>query len=323
MKTVNISSFKKLVPILILAATFLFIILVLYYIFARNSIEKNGKNDFFWRNQELPAQPEQEETPPPAPIKRTAIALPENLEIPDCPETFSDADDHEIVRHKAYSICYRESFEQAEYSAYMLDEGELLKNVSRKDNFRPDPSVSTKSASQHDYRSSGYDRGHLSPAGDFVSDEEAMSESFFMSNMSPQAPGLNRGIWKDLETSVRNWAKNYGRVYVISGPILEKDANDYEKIGIYSIVAVPEYFYKVILIPLYADENDKATPDDTSEAVALAFIFPNEKCSGSIWDFQVTVDEVENRTGLNFFSKLDKTVEEKIESEKTFLEAEY
>ena len=240
------------------------------------------------------------------------VELPARLETPICAAAHHGSD-HEIRNFTHYSICYRESYEQAEWSAYCLTEEELVKNTSRSNDFRPDPEISTGSASLADYRKSGYDRGHLSPAADFAFDEEAMSETFYMSNMSPQAGGLNRGIWKDLEAEVRLWAANFGRVYVVSGPILEKSASEYKTIGENAVV-VPEFYYKVLLAPLYADEADKATPEDAESVLALAFIFPNEKCEGTLDDYKTTVDEVEARTGLDFFSLLDDEVENEAES---------
>lgn len=245
-----------------------------------------------------------------APAKKL-VALPEKLEIPVCTGKGAKTD-HEIRKFENYTLCYRESYEQAEWSAYCLTEEELVKNAKRSDDFRADPEISTGSATPADYKKSGYDRGHLSPAADFAFSEKAMSETFYMSNMSPQKGSLNRGIWKDLESQVRLWAANFGRVYVVSGPVLEKPASEYKTIG-ENQVAVPEFYYKVILAPLYADENDKASPEDAQSVLAMAYIFPNEKCEGSLDDYQVTVDEVESRTGLDFFSLLEDKVENEIE----------
>lgn len=243
------------------------------------------------------------------------VSLPERLEIPLCAASRHEAD-HEIRAFAHYALCYRESYEQAEWSAYCLTSEELAKNAARSNDFRPDPEISTGSASLADYRKSSYDRGHLSPAADFAFDEQAMSETFFMSNMSPQAGGFNRGIWKDLEAQVRVWARLFGRVYVVSGPILEKPAAEYKAIG-ENRVAVPEFYYKVLLAPLYADEADRATPEDAGGAIAIGFIFPNEKCGGTIFDYAVSVDEVEVRTSLDFFSLLDDSIENEIEQNAT------
>ena len=254
-----------------------------------------------------------------SPAKNSApkklVALPVGLEKPICAGIHGSGD-HQIREFEHYSICYRESYEQAEWSAYCLTEEELVKNAKRTDDFRSDPEISTGSATPADYKKSGYDRGHLSPAADFAFDAAAMSETFYMSNMSPQAGGLNRGIWKDLEAEVRLWAANFGRVYVVSGPILEKAAGEYESIG-ENHVTVPEFYYKVILAPLYKDEEDKATPETAESVIATAYIFPNEKCAGTIDDYAVSVDEVEKRTKLDFFSLLEDTAENEIEGKIT------
>lgn len=241
------------------------------------------------------------------------VALEKNLEIPLCAGA-NHASDHERRNYEYYSICYRESYEQAEWSAYCLTKEHLVKNASRSDDFRPDPEISTGSATLADYKGSGYDRGHLSPAADFSFDKNAMSETFYMSNMSPQAGSFNRGIWKDLESTVREWAEEFGRVYVVSGPVLDKPASEYESIG-KDKVSVPQYYYKVLLAPLYENEDDAKTPDDAKNVIALGFIFPNEKCAGTIFDYAASIDEVEKRTGLDFFYELEDSVENKVEAE--------
>ncbi len=235
------------------------------------------------------------------------------FELPVCAASETGtAQDHQIRRFGNYTICYRESYEQAEWAAYCLESSELEKNASRGNDFRPDPEITTGSASLADYKKSGYDRGHLAPAADFSFSEEAMSESFYLSNMSPQAPGLNREIWQYLEGQVRVWAKEYGRVYVITGPVLEKNADQYESIGA-NKVSVPEYYYKAILAPLYEDETDSAEADTCKKIKAIGFILPNRKCEETFWNYSVTIDEIEQRTGLDFFALLDDTLENSIE----------
>ena len=245
------------------------------------------------------------------PVAKKLVALPAGLEKPICAAS-DNAADHQLRNFEHYSLCYRESYEQAEWSAYCLTEEELVKNAKRSDDFRSDPEITTGSATPSDYKKSGYDRGHLSPAADFAFDEKAMSETFYMSNMSPQKGNLNRGLWKDLESKVREWAGIFGRVYVVSGPILEKPAEEYQSIG-ENQVSVPEFYYKVLLAPLYADENDKASPEDAQNIMMMAFIFPNEKCDGALDDYAVTVDEVESRTGLDFFAPLPDSIENEME----------
>ncbi len=259
------------------------------------------------------AQIQNEQKPSKSSSANGLVALEKNLEIPLCAGA-NHASDHERRDYEYYSICYRESYEQAEWSAYCLTKEHLVKNASRSDDFRPDPEISTGSATLADYKGSGYDRGHLSPAADFSFDKNAMSETFYMSNMSPQAGSFNRGIWKDLESTVREWAEEFGRVYVVSGPVLDKPASEYESIG-KDKVSVPQYYYKVLLAPLYADEKDRETPDDAKDVIAIGFIFPNEKCAGTIFDYAASIDEVEKRTGLDFFYELEDSVENKVEAE--------
>ena len=102
------------------------------------------------------------------------------------------------------------------------------KVAKRKDNFRLDPVIKTGSAILADYKGSGYDRGHLPPAGDMAWSKEAMSESFFLTNMSPQVPALNRGMWRILEEQIRTWALKEQELYIITGTIIRPN---YKTIG--------------------------------------------------------------------------------------------
>lgn len=256
-------------------------------------------------------------------IPNFVFTLPPNLEIPYCnfsiqsettkSETVSSESnnehdehlDHEIHHYDGYSICYREDYEQSEWVAYKLTEADLVKAAKRQDNFHVDPNITTGSATLEDYRGSGYDRGHLAPAADMVRSEQIMSDSFYMSNMSPQNPQLNRGMWAKAEAEVRNWAKDYGIVFVVTGPILEKQPEEYLSIGI-NKVSVPEFYYKIMLSPVSLDKE----PVDWE---IFACIIPNQKNEGSFKDFCVTVDEIEERTGIDFFPMLDDETEERIE----------
>jgi endonuclease G len=127
-----------------------------------------------------------------------------------------------------------------------------------------------------------------------------MKESFYFSNMSPQTPSFNRGIWKKLEEMVRSWAHEYNSIYVATGPIFE---GEMKTIGP-NQVAVPHYYYKVIL---RKGENGYHS---------IGFILPNEASSLPLGEFAVSVDSVEKRTHINFFDGLDNAVEEKTEQER-------
>jgi endonuclease G len=220
------------------------------------------------------------------------------LEIPRCANTDGG---HEIHEYKAFALCYRESYELSEWAAYELTREELAVVVSRGNNFRSDPSISTGSALPADYAKTGYDRGHLAPAADMRFDAQAMSESFFMSNMAPQTPELNRRVWKNAEDMTRSLAREYGRAWVVSGPVLERD--DYNTIG-QSAVSVPDYFYKAILFPI----------EEAPGYAAAAFIMPNHGPSKNHLDYLVSVDEIEARTGLDLFCALGDEIESIVEA---------
>ncbi len=149
-----------------------------------------------------------------------------------------------IRTYKGFDLGYNEQFEQASWVAYVLTREEVESgNISRTDNFRSDSSIESGSASPGDYRGSGFDRGHLAPAGDMKWDPLAMSESFLMSNMSPQTPSFNRGIWNRLESEIREWAVKKDSIYVITGPVLDPIDSFIGE----SEVGVPVYYFKVLV----------------------------------------------------------------------------
>ena len=207
----------------------------------------------------------------------------------------------EIIKHKHYILSYSEKFEQAQWVAYELNASETIGSIKRDDKFRPDPIVKTGSADLNDYKGSGYDRGHLAPAADMGFSEAAMSESFYMSNMSPQRPSFNRGIWKKLETQVRNWAKAYDKIYVVTGSVLKADLPIIGK----NRVAVPEKYYKVVF-------REKSGQSDM-----IAFLLANKKSEQPLSSFVVSVDQLEMLTGINFFPQLPDEIENKLEANRT------
>lgn len=126
-----------------------------------------------------------------------------------------------IVDRVGYALGYIEYHEQAAWVVYKLTRDEVQTKVSkRKNRFKEDPEIPTGSACSADYLRSGYDRGHLAPAADMAFSERTMADSFYYSNMSPQHPKFNRGIWKKLEEQVRHFAVREGEVYVVTGPVL-------------------------------------------------------------------------------------------------------
>jgi endonuclease G len=193
-----------------------------------------------------------------------------------------------VITHTGFSLLYSETHEQPEWVAYELTREETWKTVKRTDRFLPDPLVPTGTATDADYRGSGYDRGHMAPAADMGWSAKAMAESFYYSNMSPQVPACNRGVWKRLEEKVRSWAVEYGALYIVTGPVL---SDTLPFIGP-DKVSVPFYYYKVIV--------------DHSPAgmKGIGFIVPNTGSDELLSHFAVSIDSVETLTGIDFFPAL-------------------
>ena len=203
-----------------------------------------------------------------------------------------------IVEREGYALGYIEKHEQPAWVQYIMTAEEVSKRAAKRgDDFRPDPEVPTGSATPQDYTRSGYDRGHLAPAADMSFSVRTMSESFYMSNMSPQAPQFNRGIWSKLEKQVRHFATKEKRIVVVTGPILPVEKTI--TIGA-SRVTVPEYYYKVIY-------------DTTPPEKMIGFVLPNKGSKADLRTFAVTVDRVEELTGLDFFSTVPRSKQEQLE----------
>ena len=208
----------------------------------------------------------------------------------------------EVVHHKHYSLSYVEKHEQAEWVAYELTKKSLkAKNVKRAKKFKPDYDVSSRSAFHRDYSHSGYTRGHMAPAGDMAFDKVAMQESFYMSNMSPQLRVLNNGIWKELEEQVRDWAYDDNRIYIVTGPMLNRPR--LKTIGKQNKVSVASAFYKVIL------------DIDKPKRKGIAFVIPHERCEDRLEEYAMSIDDLESELGFDFFANLiSEETQEEIES---------
>ena len=202
-----------------------------------------------------------------------------------------------IIVHSHFILKYNEANEIADWVAYELTSAEASGDVARTNDFREDVIIPTKSASLRDYKNSGYDRGHLAPAGDMAFSLTAMSESFLLSNIVPQNSSNNRGIWRRLENRVRSWAQTENKLYVITGTI-----TDPRRIGLgRNKVAVPTHLYKIVY-----DEADQEM---------IAFSIPNSNVNDKELSYYVTtVDKIEALTGIDFFHQLDENLQDRIES---------
>ena len=205
---------------------------------------------------------------------------------------------NQIVKNAYYTLSYSESHEQSEWVAYELKKEYVRNNHFRRPFFNEDTKVTTGSADWKNYKNSGYDKGHLVPAGDMSFDLNAYNDTFLTSNISPQVHDFNNGIWNRLEQKVRYWAVKYNGVYVVTAGVLD---NSLKTIG-KEKVSVPKYFYKVLLSK---SEND---------IKMIAFLVPNEASDRPLYEFVVTVDRLEKMTGIDFFPALDDKIENKLES---------
>lgn len=187
----------------------------------------------------------------------------------------------------SYAIAYSDIHKDPLYVVEHVTK-DRIGEEPRTEDFRPDTDIKPEyQATLQDYSGAGYDRGHMSPAANNGSNKEAMSQSFLLSNMLPQNPGNNRGIWKQLEVYVRNWVTEGKDLYVIQGPIFDEG---YKTIGP-NKVAVPTRLFKVII--------------DTETKLRIGFIFPNEKLEvKDLPKYAVSIDEVEKATNINFSPQL-------------------
>lgn len=208
--------------------------------------------------------------------------------------------DEIVLKRIGYTVSYNNTYKTPNWVAWELTREETQGKEDRKDKFVPDPDLPEPRVEHADYTRSGYDRGHMAPAADMKWSEEAMAQSFYMSNICPQNQKLNRDDWGNLEETCREWAKKYGRVYIVCGPIYDK--KNPKRIGKHQ-VAVPDRFFKVVLI-----ENRK-------NPMAMGFLFDNAAHHQALEKYMVTVDSVEAVTKLDFFSKLSDRVENRIEAE--------
>lgn len=205
-----------------------------------------------------------------------------------------------IIKYKHYTVSYVEEHEQSEWVAYELTAEDIIDGKTKRVNsYRPDMEVVTGTADSYDYKNSGYDRGHLAPAGDMKRSREAMFESFLFSNMSPQVAEFNQGIWNYLEIRVRQWAVEKKQIYIITGPVL---TSIIDVIG-QNEVSVPGYFYKVLL------------SFEKNEVKTIAFLLPNKRGTMTLSEYVVSVDDLEQITGIDFWSALPDFIENRIESE--------
>lgn len=222
------------------------------------------------------------------------VALSDSLEIP----VFTISRPEQIIAHTGFTVSYNPEWRIPNWVAYELTRQESYGKVERYSRFEKDPDVKGVCPEYWDYNDSGYDRGHMAPAGDMKWDENAMRESFYMSNICPQNHNLNGGVWKDLEQQIWTWARQHDNVYVVCGPIVSDNPKTIGK----HRVAVPDAFYKVLLCHI------------NGQWEAIGFYFDNVSGTRPLSTYCKTIDQIEKMTGIDFFPLLEDDIEDKIEA---------
>ena len=210
-------------------------------------------------------------------------------------------EDSQYIKYPGFNVSFNNRHHEPNYVSWELTGEETKGRTPRFNTFAPDLNV-LGCARLEDYRGSGYDRGHMAPAGDMKWSQEAMEACFLLTNMCPQAKALNSGAWKTLEEKCRQWAVRDSALIIVCGPILTDKLTGTIGDG----VTVPDRFFKVILAP-YANPPR-----------AIGFIMPNGRVSGGMQQAAVSVDEVEAATGYDFFSALPDDIENQVEAECNF-----
>ena len=221
----------------------------------------------------------------------------------------------QILKRKGYTVSYNSETKNPNWVAWHLTKSHTSGSFQRSQEvFAEDTDVKAPRATDRDYYNSRYDRGHMCPAGDNKWDKKAMMESFLFTNVCPQNHGLNKYEWNNLEILCREWAKDYGAVDIVCGPIYSSGADRYrvgkdsqanqKTIG-RNKVWVPDAFFKVILCR-------------QGRPKAIGFIYRNEGVKQLVGEAVCSVDKVEELTGIDFFPSLDDKIERAVESEARF-----
>jgi len=226
-------------------------------------------------------------------LKIDGIEIP--AKIPNRSEIF--------ITHTGFALSYNPDWKIPNWVAYELTDAEVSGEEPRSNRFMPDPNLTiSQTATDNDYKNSGWDRGHMAPAADMKWSKQAMKESFYFSNICPQNRNLNAGVWNNLEEQVRALASQKGSIYVVCGPIVDENP---QTIGANNVV-VPQRFFKALL------------QNNTGNWYAIGFVFDNKSGKRPLSTYALSVSELQEITGITFFPSLPKEIAENVKSEVDF-----
>ncbi len=211
-----------------------------------------------------------------------------------------------LAKHVALVSSYNPVHRIPNYVVHVILKDILYGSQTRSNDFRPDPFIKQNMSDSTDYWNSGYDRGHMAASADFKWNRKALSESYFYSNIIPQNPQLNQNTWNKLEMQVREWAIDNSELIVVTGPVLKENLPKIPQ-GSFK-VSIPEYIYKIVLD--YYPPSYKA----------IAFLYPNKDVPYELEKHVVSIDSIEQLTGIDFFSKLEDSLENIVEAENNLTE---
>ncbi|MBQ4386757.1 MAG: DNA/RNA non-specific endonuclease, partial [Prevotella sp.] len=230
-----------------------------------------------------------------------------------------------------YSLEWDNALKANRWTCYELHAGNTLSNAKRKDDFKADDAV-YNSSELADYSNSGFSRGHLCPSADRLCSTDQNKQTFFLTNMQPQYQSHNGGLWGRLESQVRDYATDDSKtgahcdtLYVVKAATIADVASDAltnnntsgvyatSEVGNYDKLLVPRYFYMALLH--YNKESD------SYKAVAFwTRHLSTTQPVANLGDYAISIDKLEQLTGLDFFCNLPDDIESEVEAEEPDLD---
>jgi endonuclease G len=203
----------------------------------------------------------------------------------------------QVIHHNGFSLSYNSSYVLSSWVAYKITNANVDKESNVKAKYQPDTEVSTRSAEKKDYKDDSYLMAQLCSYLDISTIDNAAEESFYMTNIVPMKLAFYQHMWLKTEDLIRLWVNGKEGFYITAGPITAEAP--FATIGSNKL-SVPKNFYKVVYDPINKE--------------AIAFKFKNGVSSGSLKSYSLSVDKLEEITGIDFLPELDDAIESKVEA---------
>jgi endonuclease G len=240
-------------------------------------------------NAPTPAPEQPIPNEPSAPTKQPHLAL-------GNPGNASVNPDNYLLENDFYALSYNRKKAIPNWVAWRLTKSDFG-NADRQNDYRPDDRLPAdwQKITPFDYSGSGFDRGHLCPSADRSSSVRANSETFLMTNMTPQTPELNQGAWEKLESYSRSMVRRNMTLYIFAGQYGERGK-------VKNKITIPTNFWKIIVV---LPNNANISTINLSTRV-IAVDMPNaEDIKNKNWrEYKTTVQQIERKTGYKFFTNL-------------------